>query len=419
MNYLQNFIKNFAIKNWQKYSFKKEWLSVILLTLILKIATSAVSIFSGYYYLDNFYFAFLNSYAAAKIFSVLTLLLIEGLNALFLAKFFKFALRVDFKTAILPLFCAILTFSISFIISCNGIALYNTNNEDFSKEINAKFNTLISEAKNEASENIKHVESYISTIQKNPECWQNGKRCILSAAQNNEIAKGFDLITSYKKDLNTKLQALETERKTELANNNAKTIATSDKYYKIVAFIMFIQVVCSAGLWFFWCKISGQDAPENEYKESIDEIYTKANNLIDNGLNVCFSQKFSLINTAFAQLENDLKTKEIAHKETKKNADNNVKKIGFNEVSLTPETPEKITPDNVSTCGVSDVETVILTPSNVVNNVKKCAECGNVLTPSQIARNAKFCCPSCRVKNYNKTHPAAKKITLKDENLKH
>lgn len=419
MNSLQNFIKNFAIRNWQKYSFKKEWLSVILLTLILKIATSAVSVFSGFYYLDNFYFAFLNSYAAAKIFSVLTLLLIEGLNALFLAKFFKFALRVEFKTALLPLVCAILTFSISFIVSCNGIALYNTNNEDFSKEINAKYNTLVFEAKNEANENIKHVESYISNIQKNPECWKNGERCILSANQNNEIAKGFDLITSYKRDLNAKIQNLENDRKTELADNNAKTIATSDKYYKIVAFIMFIQVVCSAGLWFFWCKISGQDAPENEYKESIDEIYTKANTLIDNGLNVCFNQKFSLINTAFAQLENDLKTKEIAHKEQCKNTDNSVKKIGFSDINITPETSDPETQNNVYTGGVSDVENVKLTPSNNVNSVKICAECGNTLTPSQIVRNAKFCCPSCRVKNYNKTHPAAKKITLKDENLKH
>ena len=57
-NYLQNLIKSFAVKNWQKYTFKREWLSVIVLLLVLQLSTSAVSIFSGFFYLDNFFFSF-------------------------------------------------------------------------------------------------------------------------------------------------------------------------------------------------------------------------------------------------------------------------------------------------------------------------------------------------------------------------
>ncbi|MBQ2136437.1 MAG: hypothetical protein II430_00600, partial [Selenomonas sp.] len=41
-----------AVKNWQKYTFKREWLSVIVLLLVLQLSTSAVSIFSGFFYLD-------------------------------------------------------------------------------------------------------------------------------------------------------------------------------------------------------------------------------------------------------------------------------------------------------------------------------------------------------------------------------
>lgn len=413
MNNLQNFIKNFAVRNWKLYSFKKEWLSVILLIIILKIATSAVSIFSGFFYLDNFYFSFLNSDNASKIFSILTLLLIEGLNALFLAKFFKFALRVQFKTAAFPLLCAVLTFTISFVISCNGIALYSAKGEDLSKEINSKYNTIIAETKKENSANIAQLESYINTIKANPENWSGGKRCILSEYQNKEIAKTFDLITSYKVELNKTLQNIEKQRNNELIENNKKTVDTADKFYNIVAFIMLIQIICSGGLWFFWCKISAQDAPENEYAESINDIYNKANNLIDNGLTACINQKFSLITTAFQQLESDYNMKETTASEAqKKDTEKRKKNVGFDVENVNNETQK-----NAYTGGVSGVENVVLTPSDNVLSVRVCEECGTVLKPSQIARNARFCCASCRVKNYNKKHD--KKISLKSENLKH
>ena len=422
MNKISNFLKTFAVKNWQKYSYKKEWASVILLLIILKIATSAISIFSGYFYLNNFFFGFTNSDLASRIFTLISLFLIEGLCALFLAKFFKFALRADLKTALLPLFCTVIIFAISFVISCNGIALFTTQSEDLSKEINSKYNFQISELKKETSENIQRIENYIETIKKNPEIWSGGKCCLLSDKQNKEIAKNFDLISEYKRELNKSLKDVENQRKNELLENDKQTTDKSDKYYKIVAFIMFIQVCCSGGLWFFWSKIAIQDAPENDYKESISDIYKKAENLIDSGLNLCFNQKFSVISTAFAQLQNDLKVKEIAAQKAEIKTPEPKKITGFSVPETLNETQkndkenaEKTTQKNAFTLGVSDVQSVNLTPSNAVF----CAECGKELTLSQITRKAKFCCPSCRVKNYNKTHPEKKKINISESNLKH
>lgn len=415
MNKISNLLKTFAVHNWQKYSFKKEWAAVICLLIILKLATSAVSIFSGFFYLNNFYFGFLNSENAAKIFTFLTLFLVEGLNSLFLAKFFKFALRLDFKTACLPLTCALLTFTISFIISCNGIALFASKNEDLSKEINAKYNTLISEAKNETNANIQAFENYIETIKKNPEGWSGGKRAFLSEFQNRQIATTYEKISKLKTELNKNIEQIKSQRDSELTENNRNTVDTSDKYYKIVAFIMIIQVVCSGGLWFFWCKISAQDAPENDYKESVTDIYNKANSLIDNGLTTCINEKFSVITTAFAQLQNDLKMKEINAATAAKLPEKNEKK----RAGFAVDTPETETQENANTRGVSAAKSVNLTPSDSVFPVAVCAECGNALNASQIARKAKFCCPSCRVKNYNKMHPERKEIILKDNNLKH
>lgn len=415
MNKISNYLKSFAIKNWQKYSFKKEWASIICLLLVLKLATSAVSIFSGFFYLDNFFFSFTDSETASKIFSFITLFIIEGLCTLFLAKFFKFALRVEFKTAALPLVCAVMIFAISFVVSCNGIALFASQSEDLSKLINAKYNSQITELKNENSLNIKQLENYIETIKTNPENWSGGKRCVLSEYQNREIAKTYDLIATYKNDLKKQLQSIENLRNNELAENSKNTTDKSDKYYNIVAFIMLIQVVCSGGLWFFWCKISAQDSPENDYKESVNDIYNQANTLIDNGLNICIEQKFSTITTAFNQLANDLRMKEINAATAAKIPEKTEKK----RAGFAVETTETETDNNATTHGVSAVKSVNLTPSDNVYPVAVCAECGNELTASQIARKAKFCCPSCRVRNYNKMHPERKDIILKDNNLKH
>ena len=427
---LQNTIKDFAVKNWQKYSFKKEWQTVILLLLILKLSTSAVSVFSGFFFLENIFFSFTNSETASKIFSIIALIIVEGLCSLFLAKFFKFALRAEIKTALLPFTCALLIFSISFYISCNGISLFTSQSEDLSKEINSKYNFQISELKNETKENILQVESAIRTIKENPENWSGGKRCILSENQNREIANYFNIITNYKSELNKNLKELEFERKQELTENNKLTINKADRFYKFVAVIMFIQVICTAGLWFFWCKISGQDAPENDYKESINEIYTKANRLIDSGLTNCINQKFSIITTAFAQLQNDLQTKQI----TAKKAEKTEKKVGFdtaknaeiNETKTTEktfETSERETANanenNAGTRGVSSVNHVELTPVTDVNTIRVCCECGKPLNYSQISRKAKFCSAGCRVKNYNKQHPNRRDIVLKENNLTH
>lgn len=442
MNKLTNLLKNFAVKNWQKYSFKKEWQSVILLMLILKLSTSAVSIFSGFFYLDNFFFSFTDSEIFSKIIAVVALLLIECLCALFLAKFFKFALRAEIKTSLMPFFCALLIFAVSFVISTNGIALFTSQSEDLSKEINKRYSFAISELKKEYSESIKQTENYINTIKQNPENWLNGKRCILSEKQNTEIAKAFQTIQDYKTQLNTELKRIETDRKNELSDNEKQTTNKADKFYKIVAFIMLVQIACSGGLWFFYSKIAQQDAPENEYKEAINEIYTNANNLIDNGLNACINQKFSIISTAFMQLQNDLQTKQIQAendiKKTAKQQPEQAKKVGFNTPEPTPEpttgptqkTPADVlnnninfaaepTQKNASTGGVSGVNSVILTPSKNAVPVKKCLYCGKALTDSQNARKAKFCSANCRVKHYNETHPERKQITLKNENLKH
>jgi len=427
MNKIYSLLKSFAVSNWQKYSFKREWAAVIVLLIVLKLATSAASIFSGFYYLDNFFFSFTNSDTAAKVFAVVALILIEGLCALFLAKFFKFAIRLEFATAAMPLTCAALVFWISFIVSTNGIALYANQSEDLSKDINAKYNAAIESAKAQCAANVKQANDYIATLKANPQGWSGGKRCMLSDFQTQEVAKAFESIESYKRAFNETSKDIEKQRNLELSENNRATIDTADRYYKIVTIIMIVQVVCSGGLWFFWCKIAGQDAPDVDYKESVQDIYDKANSLIDNGLAACITAKFDVITDAFKTLNDDMKMKEIAAKSTAPRTAAATRRTGF-AVPETPQTPPEIAPENVVknaetetqinavTVAVSDVQKGVQTSS--VNAVCTCAECGKPLTESQMVRRARFCSPRCRVTNYNKTHADRKPIVIAESNLK-
>ena len=420
MNRISSLLKSFAVKNWQKYSFKKEWAGVIVLMLVLKLATSAVSIFSGWFYLVNFFYSFTDSEIASRLFSGVALVLVEGLCALFLAKFFKFALRCEFVTASLPLLCAGLVFAISFVISTNGIALYTTKSEDLSKEINDKFNLQVATAQKQYDADNAEITRYIETQKANPQGWSNGKRCMLSQFQAEEIAKAYDNMNGNKIALNQKLQDIERQRNVALSENAKKTTDTADRYYSIVAFIMLIQVICSGGLWFFWSKIAAQDAPENDKREAIEDIYTKTVTTIDKGIDNCVTAKLSQMQTVFAQLNNDYQVKQlIAAYPSQPTA--MPKRAGFS-IPETPQTPPEISPKtpektpetetnyNAATVAVSAV-------NNAVNNAI-CEHCGKPLTQSQIVRRAKYCSPRCRVAAYNGRNPDRKQIVIATQSLK-
>jgi hypothetical protein len=421
-NYLQNLIKSFAVKNWQKYTFKREWLSVIVLLLVLQLSTSAVSIFSGFFYLDNFFFSFLNAEAASKVFAIIALILIEGLNILFLSKFFKFALRLDFLTALMPLTCALITFSISFVTSTNGIALFASKSEDLTKVIEAKYKDFAETAKAECDANVAQLTTYIETIKSNPENWSNGRRCVLSEAQNRELATAYTRIEEYKTAYRKTCNELDAKKAEELRANNSQTIATADKYYKIVAFIMLIQVAVSAALWFFWSKISAQDAADVEYRESVDAVYDKANKLIDDGLSNVITQKFGVITTAFAKLNDDyakLQPAQIAAKTPQRRTGFAIPETSETDPENAPKMPKTETHLNAATVAVSAVNNAannaVTTPPKAV---AVCEHCGKELTPSQIVRRAKYCCSRCRVAAYNGRNPDRKQIVIANQSLK-
>lgn len=413
-HFLTNAVKRYALKNWRLYSFKEEWFSIIALVLITKLATSVVSVFSGYCYLDNIFFGLFAAENLSKIVTVFALVVIELLNALFLAKFFKFLLRFNNLKWIFPLLLSVGLFALSFIISTNGIALYTAGKVDLTKNIDSKYFTEIQVVNSDYVEQKKTILDHINDIKANPTEWKDGRRCVLSSAQLAEIRSCYDNITELTKNKDLKLKELQTAKAHELHDNKTNTENEANKYYVYVAAIMFIQLVASMALWFFWSKISGEEDPETNKIECVERGLTQIENTVDNCINKRIDTKLDVLQTIYSKIaaENDkaiLTT--AATKTTEKTTQKTPKIIGFDSVKNTETEPE----NNAYTRGVSDVKLTPLT--STLNASAVCAECGKQLTPSQIVRRARFCCASCRVKNYNRTHD--KQINISDSNLKH
>ena len=185
---------------------------------------------------------------------------------------------------------------------------------------------------------------------------------------------------------------------------------------------MLIQVAVSAALWFFWSKISAQDAADVEYRESVDAVYDKANKLIDDGLSNVITQKFGVITTAFAKLNDDyakLQPAQIAAKTPQRRTGFAIPETSETPAENTPKTPETEMQINAATVAVSDVnnavKNAVATPQTAV---AVCEHCGKPLTQSQIVRRAKYCSPRCRVAAYNGRNPDRKQIVIANQSLK-
>ena len=318
--FLSNQVKTQAVKNWTPYKVKKEWLTLIFVSLLIKLSTNAVSVFSGYQFLNNCFFALVNSEAAARSFAVITLLLIELFVSLMLAKFFKFAFRLDFAKCILPFLFAAAAYFISCQISCKGIAIYAADGADMSAEINGKYNTQITSIRSDYKAEAAIVQEQIDAIKANPAEWKDGRRCVLSNAQMMQLNTCYDRLNELKKELNGKLDALKIELKNELQENDAHTVNEADKYLKYVAIIMAVQIIFTALLWFFWAWIAKEERPDIDEHDTVKRIYDHASSLLDSGFSTCMNTKFNTISTAFALLNSELQAANVKAAEALKTA---------------------------------------------------------------------------------------------------
>lgn len=370
-------LRSIARANYKTHSFLKEWQVVILLLIILKFGAMLFSIFAGYSYLQNFFFELLNDKVSSIVFTVLALVLVEGLVMYFLSKLFKFALRLRFKTAILPAFGAVIFFSISFILSTNGLALRQSNRVDNTEVLTNQYNDKVLNTNVLFNSQLDEVRDRIRTIKQNPQGWKNSKRIILLDHQLKQIDLYYSDIKRLNGEHKVELNNLKSEYDKQIQLNASSMTNEADKYYLIVSVIMAIIFVINGLLMYLYGRIWAENEKEQATNEVINtlsnDIETKATGLITDRITDVFNMFFSALAVQFEDNQPRLTTAKKAVS------------IGFQNQGIKPEgeTPPSTTQD---------------VTTNVVNENRKCKHCGKEFiykTWNQI-----FCSSECRVQNW-------------------
>lgn len=299
-------VKKLAKNSYKKHSFVKEWQTFIFIAILLKLAAMAFSIFAGFFYFDNLFIFLLNSPFWSKFFSVLALLFIEVFTAISLSKFFKFALRLHFKTAIPVFFLSLFFFSISFFSSTNGLALRQSTKADNTEFLTAQYNDKVLNTNTLYTNQKDQAKEQIETIKANPQGWANGKRTILLASQLNQIDKYYSVLQSLESDHKSELSKLKTSFDNSLLQCKREMQFESEKYYKIVSFIMALIFLVNGLIMFFFSKVFNENEQELQKIEVIetfsDDIQTQTTGLIEDKINNTFALYFSAMQNSFEKL---------------------------------------------------------------------------------------------------------------------
>ena len=327
MTKLKQLIQTVAKNSYKKHEFIREWSAFILFTIILKVAAMVFSIFAGYFYFNQLFISILNSVFWAKVFSVIALILIEVLVAISLTKFFKFALRLELK-ALFPFVLAVVFFGISFYSSTNGLALRQSKKVDNTENITS-LNQLTNDNINTRSVNIKEeIKEQIKTIKANKQGWHNGRRSVLLAAQLNKIDFYYTELNKLEKTRKKDLNNQKTSYLIALNENNMHQANESEKYYKIVSFIMLLIFLVNGLLVYFYSKVNSENNPEDGIKESVTDQMQKIVSLTDNVIFGNLSKRIYLMENVM----NELTPQPVAELPEKDQF-----KIGFHPVSKPPE----------------------------------------------------------------------------------
>jgi len=314
LHFFSDKLRQIARNQYKLHGFLKEWQLVIYLLIVLKLAAMAFSIFAGYEYLRNFFFELLNSSFLSLLFTWFGLILLEFLTMFWLSKFWKFALRLKLKAALLPFVGAIIFFSVSFILSTNGLAIRQSskadNTEILTKQESVKtlnINMLYDSRREE-------IKDQIATIKNNPQGWSKGKRTILLSSQLNQIDKYYSDLQELEKEHKKDLVNLESEFQDKLNLNQVSLTSEAEKYYKIVSGIMVIILLINGLLMFFYGRVWMEAEKEQATTEAIStlstDIESRATDLIQTRISDVFAMFFSALQVQFEDNKPQLGTQQ-------------------------------------------------------------------------------------------------------------
>lgn len=276
-----------AVDSIQRYEVAREFWALILGFVLLRLATSAVSIFSGWAFFNVELSTLISDNTARQIIAVSLLGVIEVITAGFLFKFFKFIFSMRWGLAGAMLAGVAVFFFVSFHTSTRGIALYKSDTTDKNITIELKATAGVDSIANYYNQQIELLNASINEIR--PQTWNK---------RHQQTADGRDTVVyllttaqeQTKTELYNKIIALQTEQREAVKeyrqaidNEKHTTQATADteaeKYYLYVVIIMLLQLTANGVLCFFYARIYHEN---NRADEITGEVAEFAATIADN-----------------------------------------------------------------------------------------------------------------------------------------
>jgi len=363
---INSLITKFAVNQYRLHSFLVEYRALIVVVVLLKVATMFISMFAGLNYLKGIIYATVERETLSIILAVFCLILLELISSISLAKFFKNAYRVKLITASLILLFAGGLFFVSFQISSLGIAQYRSKQVDNVPIITKSYEVEQSNIETKTAENITYIKEQIKNIERSPGGWINGRRSVLTAEQLKMIKDYYKEIQAAQTSQQSAINQLETSKLNDIETNKVNTNFEADKYYNIVAVIMFMQFVSSAILMFFWSRIFAENDKNEVVKERITDVTENINSTVNTIFNNKFNEVIAMYNTNLS-----LSAKDVQKKVDDKDKNGNDKRIGFMSVKSTYGNNDYRNNENRN----NDTVTV---PTNkgILTNLRTCKHCG-------------------------------------------
>lgn len=432
-----NLIKKIANKEYTIHEFAKEWGATIMVLMVLKFATSGVSITAGYGFMYNVFFTLIESATWSITFTILFLGLIELLNMYFLSKAFKFGLHGKIIACAVLTAIALGTFGLSSYISIQGLKQFTSAKVDNTENIVNNYSVLLENLETEHNGIVADFKSEITTIKNNPEGWQNGKRAVLTSDQQANIRNINASIAKENERYFNERTALMGAKERELNNNKTDTSDTSEKYMWYVGVIMFLQLACNGGLMFFYSKIYNENEREKVITDAVtdirDNVLRRAVNSIIEALNNVGSRLVGGFGLAKEYQFAEIQSQPITTPEPTASATmpppSTDKATPKPRISAPLQTPQKpigfaIGDDDKDINTATDTDTAHGHYGPVVNNntateehgrqvYRVCKFCNQQFVPK--AWNQVFCCPEHKDKYWNNNGLDIEKVKMKNK----
>ena len=255
--------KNSAATAIKRYDVAREFWALIFGFIMLRLATSFVSIFSGYAFFRVELAGVLPSETLREVAAVALLVCVELVTAGFIFKCFKFVFAQRWQLAAAMLAGVGVFFFISFHTSTRGIALYKSDTTDAKITIESKSAAGVDSVANFYDGQIELLRASLNDIK--PQTWNKRQQktadgrdtvvYLLTTVQEQTKTEIYNKILSLQSAKSAAIADYRATIDDELASVQAAADVDANKYYIYVVIIMLLQLVSNGVLCYFYSRI--------------------------------------------------------------------------------------------------------------------------------------------------------------------